>query len=70
MRTVYHTDQSATFIGFSSLLKKSIHINMLRQIVERIEVQQIVGFLFFCSREERIRIVRIGSEKKIRAISG
>lgn len=31
--------------------------------------QQIVGFLFFCSRKERIRIVRIGREKEIRTIS-
>ena len=70
MGTVYHADQSTTFISFSSLLKTGIHIYVLHQIVECVQMKQIVGFLLICSREEKIGIIRISSEKKIRAIDG
>lgn len=58
-------DQSAAFIGTSSLLKKSVNVNVTNDIIEGIEMEKIIRFLTLRSREIGFRIFGICCGKEI-----
>lgn len=59
-RAIYHGSSCSGFVSLSAFLNKSIHINVLVQIIHSVDMQQVVCSLPVYPRIVGIRVFGIG----------